>query len=117
MAKKLTQTAADRFSGLMGNWKQITSLGIIGFVSFLLAFKLVVDDPAARALLLKTIGEERTISRDDTDKSRKHGNEAAKILSGAIEGLLTEAKDHNIKVRKNQEDLIRIQAELLKMSK
>lgn len=117
-------SAADRFSGLTGFFKQWASLGVIGLVCGIMVWKIMLDDPAQRELLLKTVGDERTVSRDEQDKSRKHGNDAAKTLAeainrqtGVIEANQQRVAEHEAKVRANQENLIRIQAELLKGAK
>lgn len=108
---------ADKFSGLSGFFKQWAGLGVIGVICGLMAWKITVDDPANRELMMSIVKEERSVSRDETDRSRKHGNDAAKALAEAINKQTAVIDDHQTKVRKNQEDLIHIQGELLKKAK
>lgn len=117
-------SAADRFSGLTGFFKQWASLGVIGLVCGIMVWKIMLDDPSQRELLLKAVGDERIVSREEQAHSRKHGNDAAKALADSI-NRQTEViaanqqrvAEHEAKVRANQENLIKIQAELLKAVK
>lgn len=84
-----------QFLGLSGFFRQWGNFGIAGVICGLAVWLVTVELP-----------RERERSREDMDKARSHGDAAAKVLGEAIREQTAEIKDHNAKVRSNQEKMI-----------
>ena len=90
-----TETDASKFAGLSGLWKQWAGFGVIGVMSGLMCYVVMVQLPEMQKLHLETIEktqaaareeihEERQSSRTDAAASRQHGSQAADKLADAI---------------------------------
>ena len=90
---------ADAFTGLIGSWKQIAAFGVTGVVCAMLAYQSLIIVPKMHEDHNTHIKDYVEGSRTEADKSREHGNTAAKAMSDAI-------REQTQEISKNQRELI-----------
>lgn len=72
------RTAAEKFEGVTGVYRQWANFGIIGFMAFLAGYMVMWTVPNMQKATLDAMREERAAARDDMAKAMQHGNEASK---------------------------------------
>jgi hypothetical protein len=89
-----------------------------GIASVICGYFLIVELPSIRKANETQVEKIYAANKEDRAEARLHGTQAAERLARSIDGLRDEQKEHNAKVRANQETLIKIQeAALAKQSK
>ena len=104
--------ATDKFTGLTGIWKQWASLGAVALLSCLAVYAVVVAMPRMQEAFHDELRIERDAARTDIQKSREHGNTAAKELADAIREQTKVLSDHQTKVRENQLKILEAQLKM-----
>ena len=128
ISRVLDTTAEARFSGLTGVFRQWSSLGIVGVMSGLTCWLVMVTIPGMHKEHLNTIEkvqddarieikEERLASRSEAALSREHGSQAAKELGSAIKSLNDTFIAVQAKTQANQEKMIELQIKKMDQDK
>ena len=89
-------TAANRFLGLSGAWKQVTLLGISGVVAALLAYLVIWGGPHEREQLV-------TLLREDAGENRRAIRELTEAIRSWTEELRRERVRRANAERENRE--------------
>jgi len=108
------ETPADKFIGLAGPWKTFANLGIAGIIAGSFIWLLTVQLPSMNRQFAEDLRYERECAHREAEKSREHGNKAAKDLSEAIKEQTQILNWYGAVHQSNQEAQIELQKKLLK---
>ena len=118
----------DQFTSLKGGFKQWASLGVIGVLAGLTCYLVMWQSPAMHTAHLKVITDMQTITaaeikaerdaaRADAEKSRAHGNDAAKVMGESIKSLNDTFIRVQERTQENQKTLIDLQIKKMEQDK
>lgn len=102
-------TPQARFLGLDGYWRTFANLGMAGIVAGIAVYLITVALPNAQDRFHDEVRAEREAARVETEKSRQHGNTAAKLLADEIRNQTTTLSDHLTKNRETQMKILEAQ--------